>query len=595
MSDQSLRRLAVILHADIVSSTTLVQLNETIAHERIRDAFKRMSAIIVEQNGTAHEIRGDAIVAEFSTTSGAIAASLQFQSTNCAFVEQFDDQILPIVRIGIAMGEVIIADNTVTGEGVVLAQRLEQLAPPGGICLQGAAQETVPKRLPYAYESIGEHELKGFEAPVKAYIVTAGIIEGRSQSKITVARDTKLSKKPSIAVLPFVNRSKDAEQEFFSDGISEDIISGLSSFPMLFVIARHSSFTFKDTSLGVTEIGRQLGVSYIVSGSVRKAGSRVRISVELIERESENLIWSQRFDRELEDVFEVQDEVVRSIVSVLPGRVAQHLLNRTAIKPPENLHSWELVIHGKAHYDLLNVESLKLATEFFEKAVKADPGYARAHAHLADSYVSDTALGFSNASEKALQHARKANSLDNSDIYCTTMLGWAYLVNRMWIEANTVFEKVIPQLANEIDSLVWTGEAFSLLGRHEEGKLMVREAMKLDPLHPALYEWVLGENAWFQSSYDDVVTALNGGALLNSLAYAYLATAHFALGNLRESKMAFKSFVSERHREIYVRNGSIKSGSIDELTNAFRNNFRFDQDWTRFFGNLEAISLMDEK
>ncbi|MFT5112046.1 MAG: adenylate cyclase [Parasphingorhabdus sp.] len=593
MTDRTSRRLAVILHADIVSSTSLVQLDETIAHERMRDAFIRFSNLISEHGGTAHEIRGDALVAEFSTTSGAIAAALEFQSANSLFVEQLDDKILPVLRIGIAMGEVIIADNTITGEGVVLAQRLEQLALPGGVCLQGAAQETVPKRLSYNYKDIGEHELKGFAQPVKAYFVTSGEQEAREDQSPAVTTNPVAApnKKPSIAVLPFINRSQDAEQEFFSDGISEDIITELSRFPMLFVIARHSSFTFKGKDIGITDIGKQLGVSYIVAGSVRRAGNRVRISAELIEQGNGNQIWAQRYDRDLEDIFAVQDEVVRSIVAALPGRVAQDLLNHTAIKPPENLQSYELVLRGKAQYNLINVESLVLAAELFEQAVRADPTYARAHAHLADTYVSDTVLGFANAAEKALVHARKACSLDNNDIYCTTMLGWAYIANCMWSEANAMFEKVAAQLACEVDPIVWTGEAFTLLGRLEEGRKLVQEAMRLDPLHPALYEWVLGENFWYQGNYEDVVKVLSGGALLNSLAYAYLATAHHKLGNSRESQTALNSFVAERRHEIIARQGSIKNNSVSELTLAFRNSFRLEADWLRLTKGLEAAGL----
>ena len=171
MADTPPRKLVVLLHADVVGSTALVRLNETVAHERIQDAFRRLSETITEHDGVAHEIRGDALVAEFSRASDAVAAAVGFQAANTAYNEELPDDVLPVLRVGIAMGEVVVADNTVTGEGVVLAQRLEQVAEPGGVCIQGAVYETVPKRLPFDYENLGEHELKGFDEPVRVYTV----------------------------------------------------------------------------------------------------------------------------------------------------------------------------------------------------------------------------------------------------------------------------------------------------------------------------------------------------------------------------------------------------------------------------------------
>lgn len=240
MEESPSRKLAVLLHADVVGSTALVQADETLAHERIRDAFRRFSEIIATHGGIAHEIRGDAVVAEFSKASDAVSASLSFQDANTAHNRNFDDAVLPVVRVGIAMGEVVIADNTVTGEGIVLAQRLEQLAEPGGVCIQGAAYETVPKRLPFEYENLGERELKGFDEPVRAFrVVIAGL---HAKAVETPSDELKIPDEPSIAVLPFTNMSGDSEQEFFADGLSEDIITGLSSVRGLLVIARGSTF-----------------------------------------------------------------------------------------------------------------------------------------------------------------------------------------------------------------------------------------------------------------------------------------------------------------------------------------------------------------
>ena len=320
MIEEPIRKLAVLLHADIIGSTALVQLDETIAHQRIRDAFQRFSQNITQHNGITQEIRGDALVAEFSRASDAVTAALEFQSTNRVHNEGISDDIRPVLRVGIAMGEVVVADNTVTGEGIVLAQRLEQLATPGGTCVQGAAYETIPKRLPFEYENLGEQKLKGFSEPVRIYAVSlkpGGVIP---ESQTAVQPETSapnLPEKPSIAILPFDNMSGDPEQEYFSDGITEDITTALSYFSGLFVIARNSSFTFKGKAVDTRQIATELGVRYLLEGSVRRAGKRIRINGQLINAETGNHIWAERYDRELKDVFSVQSEVARQVAKAL--------------------------------------------------------------------------------------------------------------------------------------------------------------------------------------------------------------------------------------------------------------------------------------
>jgi adenylate cyclase len=324
VAERPTRKLAVILHADVVGSTALVRLDETLAHQRIRDAFQRFSEIIISHSGIAHEIRGDALVAEFARVSDAVGASLAFQVANSAHNENLSDDIRPFVRVGIAMGEVVVADGTLTGEGVVLAQRLEQLADPGGVCIQGAAYETLPKRLPFEYENLGERQVKGFEQPVRVYAVSlkpgGAIPEPETPARLDSAA-LDLPDKPSIAVLPFANMSGDSEQEYFSDGISEDLTTALSHFDWLFVIARNSAFTYKGKAVDVKQVGRELGVRYVLEGSVRRAGDRVRVNAQLIDADADGHVWAERFDRQMVDVFELQDDIVASIASTVAPEI----------------------------------------------------------------------------------------------------------------------------------------------------------------------------------------------------------------------------------------------------------------------------------
>ena len=322
--DHLSRKLAVLLHADVVGSTSLVQKNETLAHERIQDTYRRYSETISSYGGVAIEIRGDALVAEFAKVSDTVSASLAFQATNTVLNEKISDDIQPVLRIGIAMGEVVVADNTVTGEGIVLAQRLEQLAEPGGVCIQGAAYETLPKRLPFKYENLGEQQVKGFDEPVRVYTVSlesGGVIPESQAVAQSATSAPDLPEKPSIAVLPFINMSGDPEQEYFSDGITEDITTALSYFTGLFVIARNSSFSYKGKLMDAKQIAGELGVRYLLEGSVRRSENHIRINCQLINAVTGSHIWAQRFDRDLEDIFELQDEITRVIVGSIAPQI----------------------------------------------------------------------------------------------------------------------------------------------------------------------------------------------------------------------------------------------------------------------------------
>ena len=389
MADTPSRKLAVLLHADVVGSTALVRLNETVAHQRIRDTFLRFSETIRSHGGIAHEIRGDALVAEFSKASDAVSASVAFQSANATHNEALTDNIRPVVRIGIAMGEVVIADNTVTGEGIVLAQRLEQLAEPGGVCIQGAAYETVPKRLPFDFENLGERELKGFDDLVRVYSVRQAV-----QAKISepAARDQSASielnlpTKPSIVVLSFTNMSSDPEQEYFGDGMAEDIITALSHLSALTVVACNSTFACKGKSVKVQEIADDLGVRYVLEGSVRKSAQRARITAQLVDATTGHHVWAERYDRELADIFDVQDEITRNIAIALQVQLSAGEHAQIWQGGTRNFEAWQCQMRGLQAYYKSTREGRRKASEYFEQALSLDPGYCAALTALGWAY-----------------------------------------------------------------------------------------------------------------------------------------------------------------------------------------------------------------
>ena len=435
MEEEPTRKLAVILHADVVGSTGLVRANETVAHQRIRDAFERFSEVINTQDGIAHEIRGDALVAEFSRASDAVEAAVAFQDANTAYLKDVSDGIKPVVRVSIAMGEVVVADNTVTGEGVVLAQRLEQLARPGGVCIQDAAYQTVPKRLPFEYENLGEQELKGFDEPVKAYAVrqkSSGVKSDREISDESSASTVNLSDKPSIAVLPFDNMTSDSEQEYLADGIAEELITALSKFRWFYVTARNSTFTYKGTAVDVKQVGRELGVQYVLEGSVRKAGSRVRVTAQLIEAKSGNHIWAERYDRELEDIFDLQDEMTRTIASAVEPELASLEREQAQHKPTSDLRAWDLFHRGVAAFHRTNKEGLDDCADFMRKAIKLDPDFSQPHGFLAFVAYSMLFTGWAEDDELTLRdgmaEAHRAISIDPRDYFAHFALGRLHLI-----------------------------------------------------------------------------------------------------------------------------------------------------------------------
>lgn len=503
MAARPSRKLAVILHADVVGSTQLVQRDELAAHERIQDSFRRFSRTIQAYSGITHEIRGDALVAEFPRASDAVIAAIAFQISNTCYNAKLEDDIQPQLRIGISLGEVIVADSTVTGAGIVLAQRLEQLASPGGVVVQGSVSETVPTRLPFAFDPLGEQTLKGFDQPVRAFTVLlkpgeripspeSGVMVPDSAAKEVRERlALDLPDRPSIVVLPFTNMSSDLEQEYFSDGITEDIISELSRFRELFVIARNSSFTFKEKNIDVSEVASKLGVQYVVEGSVRKAANRVRITAQLVDATSASHIWSDRYDRELEDIFAIQDEVVAAIVSALPNQIRQAELAR----PPRataDIRAYDLVLHASPQGLATREDAIKAIT-LLEQALEIEPNYAAAHSWLSLAYTMEWDYGLIPKPEavkvKIIEHARRAVELDQTDCGNYQVLSdhCLFILNDL-TEARVHADRALQLNSNATSVNAWRGYIYNCDGESEKAMELCARAIRLDPL---AHDWVM--------------------------------------------------------------------------------------------------------
>jgi adenylate cyclase len=492
-------KLVVILHADVVGSTVLVQHDETVAHQRIQDCFRRFSETIDAYCGVTHEIRGDALVAEFDRASDAVCAGIAFQADNSQVNATLEDDVRPEVRIGISMGEVVIADNTITGAGVILAQRLEQLANPGGMCIQDAAYQSVPKRLPFEYQSKGEQTLKGFEEPVRAYTVTlkAGEVVPATESLDRPARATlELPNKPSIAVLPFTNMSGDSEQEYFSDGITEDIITALSRISGLLVIARNSVMGYKGKTVDTKRVGREQGVRYVLEGSVRKSANRIRVTAQLIDASTGHHQWADRYDRNVDDIFTVQDDITRAItvelrVQLMEGEQARMLAGRT-----DNIEAWDRVIRANEFFDQFIREDNLEARRLAEEALRIDPQYVGAWETLGWTHVTDAAYGWSESREQSTELASKAAlaalRLEEDYPDALAVLAMVHWLRGEFDRSVETAERAARLAPSNAANTFVLGVTLTFAGKAEEALGPLTRAIRLCPNSPANFLRYLG-------------------------------------------------------------------------------------------------------
>jgi TolB-like protein/class 3 adenylate cyclase len=482
------RRLAAIVAADVVGYSRLMGRDESGTVARLREHRKlRLEPALARHGGRLVKLTGDGALAEFPSAVDALGAAIEFQQAMAeANREQSDDTAI-VFRIGLHLGDLIVDGDDLYGDGVNVAARLEAEAPPGGIVISGDVHNAVAGRLKAAFADLGELSLKNIERPVRAFRVQMDGILATADPPHATDVPLTLPDKPSIAVLPFENMSGDPEQAYFVDGLVEDIITGLSRFKSLFVIARNSTFAYKGKSPDIRQVGRELGVRYVLEGSVRKVGNRIRISGQLIDAANGTHLWADRFDGALEDVFELQDRVTANVVGIIAPRVEQAEIERVRSKPVGKLEAYDLVLRAIALMRTRRRPEVEQALGLLRQAVQIDPSYARGMVNLSNCCWIFIAQGFGHRDNPLVadmnEVAQRALALDPADSGVVAAAAIILGVPGGDMETGlALVEKAIGLNRNNADAFRLGGLLYAYKGESDRAVEHQQQAERLNPL-----------------------------------------------------------------------------------------------------------------
>jgi adenylate cyclase len=530
------RRLAAILAADVVGYSQLMGRDEEGTLARLK-ALRR-SAIdprIAAHNGRIVKVMGDGILIEFASVVDAVRCALDVQATVAKNEEEVADNLKILFRVGVNLGDVIVDGDDLYGDGVNVAARLQELADPGGILISSTVRDHLEGKIDAHFEDWGEHSVKNIARPIPVWHWSPGGVAAK-----TVAASAPPADKPSIAVLPFDNMSGDADQEFFADGITEDIITELSRFPDLDVIARNTTFTYKGSSVNVQEVGRGLGVRYVVEGSVRKAGNRVRVTVQLIDAASGNHVWAERYDREMIDIFDLQDDITQRIVATLPGRLEMAVAEHVKRKPLDNMAAYELVLRGKILHHKGTAEDNASGIEALDKAIEIEPDYAPAWAWKACTIGQALARGYTDDPEtkltEAISIAERALALDDNDIESNRIMCEVFVIRKDLAQAERHHDRAYAMNPNDPRLLAQRAELYTWMGRPDEALPWIEKAMQLDPIAADARAHHLGRALHMLGRYDEACRAFERFPLPRFGNSADLAACYAQVGDEAQTK-----------------------------------------------------------
>ncbi|MDP6814874.1 MAG: adenylate/guanylate cyclase domain-containing protein [Alphaproteobacteria bacterium] len=503
------RRLAVILAADVVGFTRLMAADEAGTLAVLKAYWEDFIApTVAEHRGRIVKLMGDGMLAEFSSAVDGVSCAAELQRGLAARNAEVPLERRILARIGINLGDVVVEGRDLYGIGVNIAARLEGLAEAGGICLSAKVHDEVRNKLDLAFLDQGPQTMRNVPEPVRVYRVVPDwpIAAGGMPDQTALP----LPDRPSIAVLPFANMSADPEHGFFCDGVTEDLITELARIPSLFVISRHSSFVYKEQARDIRRIGRDLGVAYLVEGSVRRSGERIRVTAQLIDAGDGGHAWAERYDRDVGDVFAVQDDVVRKIAAALGEQLSPNDPPGAAASPPTDLEAYEWLVRGRQN--VFRAQGRQAASYALGKALELDPGLADAHAWLAIFHYSDRIFYRRQLSDEtmaiAISAAETAIELAPESSLAHMSLGIVKLYGGEREPALRSLRRAYELNPNDADVLVFLQEAYTFEGEPERGIDSVRRAMRLNPHYPEWYLWHLGFALYAAQRYEEAIANL---------------------------------------------------------------------------------------
>src|SRR5215468_9631034 len=570
------RKLAAILSADVEGYSRLMGDDEVATVHTITAYRALIASTVAGHGGRVVDAPGDNVLAEFASVVDAVQCAVDVQRE----VDLRNAELPPSrqmrFRIGINLGDVIVEGERLYGDGVNIAARLESLAAGGGICLSGTAYDQIEGKLPLTCEFAGEHTVKNIARPVRVYRLRLDSSESPAPSprratgpmaisavvivlvllggagwvgwhwlKPPETAGLPLPDRPSVAVLPFTNLSQDPAQEFFSDGVTEDLITGLSKVSGLFVIARNSVFTYKGRAVQIREVGRDLGVRYVLEGGVQRSGNRVRITAQLVDATTGYHIWAERYDREVRDIFALQDEVSREIVRAMAVKLTEAERIRLGHPPTGVLEAYDLVLRGTEARYRTTREANAEARRLFVQALDLDPSYARAYLGLAWTQLQSWQSLWTADREtltRARELAEKAMALNDSLVGAYYVLAQVHLWMKEHDAAIAVAERAVGLAPNDADGYETLAEILGWSGRPEESLSRIREAIRLNPHCPFFYQWTLGHAYYLlgrrQEALDTFAKVLKANPNFSG-AQAFSAVLLDELGRTRESREAW--------------------------------------------------------
>jgi adenylate cyclase len=585
------RKLTAILSADVKGYSRLMGEDEEWTVHTLNTYKDMMRGLIQQHRGRVVDAPGDNVLAEFASVVDAVQCSVEIQQVLRAKNAMLPENRRMEFRIGINLGDVIEEGEQIYGDGVNIAARLEGLAEAGGICISGSAFEQIENKLPLRYDYLGEHEVKNITKPVRVYRAQIES-EAAARKPLEVASKEKMAfplpDKPSIAVLPFVNMSGSPEQEYFCDGITDQIITSLSMIPRLFVIARNSTFVYKGKAVKVQKVAEEMGVRFVLEGSIQRSEGRVRILVQLIDAIKGIHLWSERYDRDLKDLFVLQDEITRQIMTALQVKLTEGEYASGIAESTSNLKALECYWRAAEHFFRFAKEDNAAARQWAQKAIELDPKFAGGWAQMGWTYLWDVNFGWSQSPVQsmkgALECAQKAIGLSDSCAKAYGLMGYINLLNRKFDEAIENGEKAVRINPNDPIMLSILAGIMHYNGKFDESIALVKNAMRLCPYYPAIFLIQLSMSYFLAGRYEEALAAselmlarAHKGEFSPFMAHTSLAEAYIGLGQDQKARAHAEemlkinpnySLADQRKSMYYYRDPSHLERHIDALRKA---------------------------